>query len=936
MDWIMDAALAVAIGVAALFALVIGISAHRITRLALRRQTAAAIVRDEVPESWRVRLDTAADFLQGLGFVYRYSVAVTSGIVAEGDKRSYADIYEHEDGRTHATATPPQPPDPRRPCAITYTTLLQNGRMLVTTNGSHHHSIVRVPDVDHQDGYFPSLRKAWQFHRQRVETVKGAIVRDGVAFFRANKELLEQMLPLGEKQGVVRRNGAHWYLTWRAALAFAIQWRRGERRVAQMLAAMGAPELKAPAPVTSAAEGPAPGTLAADIEAFEKHLAVQRGLKMSTGGKWKLFLLSGLAFLAVGSLWMSWTFLPILLAVIALHEGGHFLAMKLSGYGNLSVFFVPGLGGLAAGEKPDAGPWEKLFVYLAGPLPGIALAVAGLIGMISGAFQPNPWFIEFLWVCLIVNYLNLLPITPLDGGRVVETFLFARFPTARFGFALLGFGALLAFGLWTSDKILLVIAVLVGFSLPYQWRVAQVDRAVDRGDADTVNERGAIERIFAAFQQPRFKSWNFEQRAHAATALLPELQGRRARGFEAVGGLAIYLLCLVAPLALWSAAFLPRGGLDLALAVAGVRMVPDDVDPEPADAATPPAERDWVAQAEKLDGVPEAQRLTVLLNAVDSAAVMDDEPRRERYLNAAKGLADQRPARDPERVRVLLLHADKAADDNARALAHRQVIAELEGADDGRLLSLLAEAKTNLAYTEQLPGAERVALLRDALAHQEQARAAWREKSTARLLLARALRAEQQPGEAEAQLRLRLKDIPPVASSDRSREGLVRRTAWVDAHLPLAWFLMATGRDKEASALLDGAAATIPERITISWEHPHRMVREAQVWAHVGSADTAALRAAWDRHEDARQRLPQAGSRLLSHEVDRLVVAQALRDARMEANAHEGIQAARAEPRAKWATQQLCGARERDDWRQRLNEARFKAAKAAGLCQVAS
>jgi len=623
------------------------------------------------------------------------------------------------------------------------------------------------------------------------------------------------------------------------------------------------------------------------------------------------------------------------LAVIALHEAGHFLAMKLSGYGNLSVFFVPGLGGLAAGEKADAGPWEKLFVYLAGPLPGIALAVAGLLGMLTGSFQPHPWFTEFLWVCLVINYLNLLPITPLDGGRVVETFLFARFPTARFLFVLLGFGALLAFGLWTSDKVLLVIAVLVGFGMPHQWRVAQVDRAVDRGTTDTVDERGAIERIFAAFQQPRFKGWNFERRALAATTLLPELQGRRARALESVAGLAVYFVCLVAPLAIALAVYLPKGGLDLAMAVAGARIVPDDVDPEPPTLAARAPERDWAAEAEKLDAVPEPQRLKVLLNAFDSGVVMDDEPRRARYLKTASELAQLRPARDPDRIRVLILQADQESEANARALAHRRVIAEIDVADEGPLLALLAEAKTSLSFHEPLPGAERVALLRDALAHVEQARSPWREKSTARLLLARALRAEQQHQEAESQLRLRLKETPVVAAGDRSREGLSRRVAWVDAHLPLAWFLMAEGRSKEASALLDTAIASIPERVTVSWEHANRLAREAHLWARLESADAVAIRDAWDRYEAARQNLPGGGKRFLPHEVDRLVVAQALRDARMEAEAREGIQAARAEPRSKWAMEQLCSAAPRDDWREHQASRRLRAAKAVGVCAVA-
>lgn len=47
-------------------------------------------------------------------------------------------------------------------------------------------------------------------------------------------------------------------------------------------------------------------------------------------------------------------------------------------------------------------------------------------------------------MALSLNYFNLLPFTPLDGGQIVDTFLFARRPRLRFGFFLLSIGALFA------------------------------------------------------------------------------------------------------------------------------------------------------------------------------------------------------------------------------------------------------------------------------------------------------------------------------------------------------------------------------------------------------------------------------------------------------------------------------------------------------------
>lgn len=49
---------------------------------------------------------------------------------------------------------------------------------------------------------------------------------------------------------------------------------------------------------------------------------------------------------------------------------------------------------------------------------------------------------QLLLLTLVVNAFNLLPLTPLDGGRVVESLLFARLPAMRLVFALAGMAAL--------------------------------------------------------------------------------------------------------------------------------------------------------------------------------------------------------------------------------------------------------------------------------------------------------------------------------------------------------------------------------------------------------------------------------------------------------------------------------------------------------------
>lgn len=132
--------------------------------------------------------------------------------------------------------------------------------------------------------------------------------------------------------------------------------------------------------------------------------------------------------------------LAVLVAVVLVHEAGHALAMKLSGYRDVQVFFVPFFGGAAVGRPTSEQPFKSGLVDLAGPVPGILLATALLLWGPGGDVVSSA-----IGMLLLINVLNLLPMTPLDGGRLLETTLTARHPMLE---ALVGFttAALFAWG----------------------------------------------------------------------------------------------------------------------------------------------------------------------------------------------------------------------------------------------------------------------------------------------------------------------------------------------------------------------------------------------------------------------------------------------------------------------------------------------------------
>lgn len=127
-------------------------------------------------------------------------------------------------------------------------------------------------------------------------------------------------------------------------------------------------------------------------------------------------LARGLLFTPVELAW--------LIGVLLLHESGHFLGMRYFGYRDLQMFFIPLFGAAVRGEKRGVPAWQEAMVLLLGPLPGLILG-CGIYFLDLAAPQPilrtgATWLVA-------INFLNLLPFEPLDGGRFCNRLLFSRF-----------------------------------------------------------------------------------------------------------------------------------------------------------------------------------------------------------------------------------------------------------------------------------------------------------------------------------------------------------------------------------------------------------------------------------------------------------------------------------------------------------------------------
>ncbi|MEM6312520.1 MAG: site-2 protease family protein [Planctomycetota bacterium] len=144
---------------------------------------------------------------------------------------------------------------------------------------------------------------------------------------------------------------------------------------------------------------------------------------------------------------LSWDTLGIIVGVLLFHEAGHWIAMKLLGYRNVKMFFLPMFGAAVSGRHLTAPGWKRVVVSLAGPLPGIVVGVGLAVWVF---FNPDELLGRIAHMLLILNAFNLLPLLPLDGGRVMQSVLFARAWQADIVFRIIGAVGMILLGALVS------------------------------------------------------------------------------------------------------------------------------------------------------------------------------------------------------------------------------------------------------------------------------------------------------------------------------------------------------------------------------------------------------------------------------------------------------------------------------------------------------
>jgi Zn-dependent protease len=134
-------------------------------------------------------------------------------------------------------------------------------------------------------------------------------------------------------------------------------------------------------------------------------------------------------FISVGAyalIW-GWRFAIGFVALILIHEMGHFVEAKRQGLEVTLPTFVPFLGAYVLIKNSPLNPWNNALVALAGPAVGGAGAAAfwGIGEAIDSDLMRALAFAGFM-----INLINLVPVGILDGGAVWNAIKLARHSVA--------------------------------------------------------------------------------------------------------------------------------------------------------------------------------------------------------------------------------------------------------------------------------------------------------------------------------------------------------------------------------------------------------------------------------------------------------------------------------------------------------------------------
>lgn len=180
--------------------------------------------------------------------------------------------------------------------------------------------------------------------------------------------------------------------------------------------------------------------------------------KIAKLGKFSITLASMVFSLAVYAMIYGWRYAGGFIALLLLHEAGHYIAAQQRGLDVGAPTFIPFVGAwIELKERPMDAETEA-YVAMAGPLVGTVGAFAFYA---IGRDQGDKTMLAIAYAGYFLNFFNLIPLSPLDGGRITAIL------SPRVWFA--GVPALILAFIFRPSALLVMIGIAAIPALKMAW-----------------------------------------------------------------------------------------------------------------------------------------------------------------------------------------------------------------------------------------------------------------------------------------------------------------------------------------------------------------------------------------------------------------------------------------------------------------------------------
>lgn len=400
---------------------------------------------------------------------------------------------------------------------LTLMTFLSDGRVVLTADRPNTPRAPQHWHISHQS--FNTLEAQVQAHRSMVESCKqtAAPVLPGPQQLSARLAAEEQavldsltasgdFLPNGETPPILHASLSSLpklALQELALFATGKAFGSGRRRDIATVSKARVPDELEDIPTGGALAPSTEELVERDIRRFREQATIGPSGKYRAKKVGILIATVIIVVAAVGRDSIPLTIVKVL-AILAFHDLGHWLAMKAFGFTGMGRNFVPFFGPIDLGRKLQAPAWQHLVVILAGPVPGLFI---GLILLIAGFFLPMipSAVLGTAALAVVMNSFYLLPFLPLDGGRVVDLLLFRDLPIIRPFFTAISALATLVASFAAKSRALRYIAIGMFGGLAWDFKMIKVLRGGRRlrWAGGVEDETEALRRIFTGVRQEK-------------------------------------------------------------------------------------------------------------------------------------------------------------------------------------------------------------------------------------------------------------------------------------------------------------------------------------------------------------------------------------------------------------------------------------------------